>query len=97
MEGAYTHVYEMQSALYGSEVWLCCVPVDELLRESFWCAGGLEESEGTLIVPSVLGHLGSADDLKIRYCMLYDATAEEQVLIPACIEAPLEAPPHEWE
>lgn len=83
MEGSYIYRHETDSPLYGREVWLCCVPVEELLRETFQCAGE---------ILSPLFFLGDADDLKIRYCYLYDAQSTELRLIPACIPAPLEAP-----
>lgn len=83
MEGSYIYRHETNSPQYGREVWLCCVPVEELLRESFQCAG-------EILAP--LFFLGDADLLKIRYCYLYDAQSTELRLIPACIPAPLEAP-----
>lgn len=85
MEGNYTYVYETDTPLHGREVWLCCVPVEELLRDSFSCAG-------EVLVGGALAYIGDADYLKIRFCQLYDAQSTELRLIPACIPAPLEAP-----
>ena len=85
MKGNYYHVYETDSGYNGHEVWLCCVPVEELLRESFSCA------DNVLINPA-LSYIGDPDYLKVRYCYLYDALSTEVVMMPVCIPAPLEAP-----
>jgi len=79
MAGNYYHVYDSDSGLHGREVWLCCVPIDELLRDSFLCADGLLS----------MNYIGDPDYLKIRYCHVYDALSEELRLIPVCIPAPL--------
>ena len=42
VRGDYTHVYETSQGLGGDrEVWLCCIPVDEILSDSFRCADSL--------------------------------------------------------
>jgi hypothetical protein len=38
LTGDYHHVYRTDNGQYGrSEVWLCCVPVAEILKDSFNC------------------------------------------------------------
>lgn len=82
MRGEYSHVYETEHGWTGHEVWLCCVPVNELLRDSFHC------SNAALL--SALGDsLGDADYLKVRYCTLLHPTSPDPVAIPVCIPAPL--------
>jgi hypothetical protein len=80
LSGSYSYPYEA-AGITGREVWLCCIPVDEILRESFQCAGG------TLPRP-----FGSPEYIKIRYCSLLHPTASEPTYIPVCIPAPLQAP-----
>ena len=80
LSGSYTYPYQT-AGITGREVWLCCIPVDEILRESFHCAGG------TLPRP-----FGSPEYIKIRYCSLLHPTASEPTYIPVCIPAPLQAP-----
>src|SRR4029434_1407027 len=42
LQGNYNHVYRTNDGQYGqSEVWLCCVPVAEILKESFPCGSAL--------------------------------------------------------
>ena len=82
--GDYTHSYTITSGIRAGEVWLCCVPIAELLRESFSCA------DGVVLVGTFNG--GSADDLKVQYCALYDAESTERVFVPACLPAPERAP-----
>jgi hypothetical protein len=82
VRGDYTHVYETSEGLSGDrEVWLCCVPVDEILSDSFRCADSL--------FPALFG---DTDNTKIRYCSLADPTSSEPQYIPVCIPAPLRAP-----
>ena len=82
VRGDYTHVYETSRGLSADpEVWLCCIPVDEILRDSFRCADSL--------LPALFG---ATDDTKIRYCSLADPTSTEPQHIPVCIPAPLQAP-----
>jgi hypothetical protein len=82
VRGDYTHVYETDQGLSGDpEVWLCCLPVDEILRDSFRCADSF-----------LLALFGDADDAKIRYCSLAHPTSREPEYIPVCIPAPLQAP-----
>ena len=81
IRGDYYHVYDTDSGLHGREVWLCCVPIDEILSDSFDCA------------PSIYPpYLGDSDYTKIRYCVLEHPTATEPTYIPVCLPAPLEAP-----
>ncbi|HEU4886928.1 MAG TPA: hypothetical protein VFV49_03505 [Thermoanaerobaculia bacterium] len=80
LRGDYTHRYEMNGP-FGREVWLCCVPTAEILRESFRCAGSF--------FPTLFGN---ANDQKIRHCSLLHPTATEPTFIPVCIQAPLQAP-----
>jgi hypothetical protein len=63
------------------EVWLCCIPVAEILSESFRCA----DSPFPML-------FGSSDYAKVRYCSLAHPTATEPTYIPLCIPAPLRAP-----
>jgi hypothetical protein len=82
VRGDYTHVYETSAGMSGErEVWLCCIPVDEILRDSFRCADSL--------YPALFG---DTDYTKIRYCSLAHPTSTEPRYIPVCIPAPLEAP-----
>ena len=85
VEGDYTHAYTITAGIRAGEVWLCCVPIAELLRENFSCADGAT-------VPVGLFNGGSADDLKVQYCALYDAQSTERVFTPACLPAPERAP-----
>ena len=39
IRGDYHHVYKTDTGMHGQEVWLCCVPVDEILSDSFQCGG----------------------------------------------------------
>ena len=82
VRGDYTHVYETSQGLSGDrEVWLCCIPVDEILRDSFRCADSR--------FPALFG---SSDYMRIRYCGLAHPTSREPRYIPICIPAPLQAP-----
>ena len=82
IRGDYTHVYETSSGISGDrEVWLCCLPVDEILSDSFRCADSL--------FPALFG---DTDYTKIRYCSLAHPTSTEPRHIPVCIPAPLRAP-----
>ena len=84
VEGDYTHAYTITAGVHSGEVWLCCVPIAELLRESFSCA------DGVVLVGTFNG--GNADDLKIQYCALWDAQSTERAFVPACLPAPERAP-----
>jgi hypothetical protein len=82
VRGDYTHVYETSQGFSGDrEVWLCCLPVDEILSDSFRCADSL--------FPALFG---DSDYTKIRYCSLAHPTSTEPRYIPVCIPAPLQAP-----
>ena len=81
IRGDYSHVYEAQSALFEDDVYLCCVPVEEILSDSFPCAASP--------IPNIFGN---TDDAKIRFCSLLHPTETEPTYIPVCIPAPLEAP-----
>jgi hypothetical protein len=80
IRGDYIYRYET-SGLQGREVWLCCIPPEEILRESFHCADSL--------FPALFGN---SDYTKIRYCSLLHPTASEVTYIPVCIPPPLQAP-----
>jgi hypothetical protein len=79
LRGSYIYQYRT-SGVTGAEVWLCCIPVNEILSESFQCAGRFPLS------------LVSSDYMKIRYCSLLHPTAAETTFIPVCIPAPVRAP-----
>lgn len=79
LRGSYIHQYRT-SGVTGAEVWLCCIPVNEILSESFQCAGRFSLS------------LVSSDYMKIRYCSLLHPTASDPTFIPVCIPAPVQAP-----
>jgi hypothetical protein len=82
IRGDYTHVDNTSQGLGGDrEVWLCCIPVDEILIDSFRCADSPS--------PALFG---DTDDTKIRYCSLAHPTATEPRYIPVGIPAPLQAP-----
>lgn len=75
VRGAYTHRWA-----HGSEVYLCCVPLPELLSPSFHCA-------------PPFGALASGSDYsKVRFCHLQHPTSPEPRLLRVCILAPLQAP-----
>lgn len=89
--GSYTHIYRTDSREYGPDTWLCCVPVMRLLRDSFWCAdAGTSMLPGTAGVRSATRYLGTPNDNKVRYCLLRYPVADHEVLVPACLPAPLE-------
>ena len=74
LKGQYYHRFVL-----GSEVWLCCIPVNELLIESFKCADpipGLDYSSAYM---------------KVRFCNLQHPTSSEPQFCPVCIPAPLKA------
>jgi hypothetical protein len=79
MNGSYLHRYTITSGINAGEVWLCCVPIAELLRDSFRCGG---------IMPV---YLGTPADAKVQTCSLVNATSPTGGYIPACIQAPYEA------
>ena len=80
LQGSYTHVYR-GAGWSGQEVWLCCIPVEDVLSDAFQCATGA--------FPPILG---SSEYLKIRHCSLLHPTAAEATHIPVCIPAPIKAP-----
>jgi hypothetical protein len=81
LTGNYHHVYRTDNQYGNSEVWLCCAPVAEILKDSFNCgSSGLSLSQ-------ILG--GGSDYWKIRSCSLLHPTASEPSFIPVCIPAPL--------
>lgn len=86
LNGSYNHVYETDQGQYGQrEVWLCCVPVDQILSGSFDCGCSVYQSI------SIAGHLGGDPDYwKIRSCYLLHPTELEPTFIPVCIPAPLQ-------
>ncbi len=81
LRGSYTYPYETVGTSGNREVWLCCIPVDEILKDSFHCAGSF--------FPQLFG---SSNDQKIRHCSLLDPRDVEPTFIPVCIPAPLRAP-----
>ncbi len=81
IRGDYNHVYTTSAGWHGDEVWLCCIPVHEILRDSFQCSASL--------IPEVFG---SSDYSKIRFCGLLHPTETEATYIPVCVPAPLTAP-----
>ncbi|HEX3035272.1 MAG TPA: hypothetical protein VHT73_09080 [Thermodesulfobacteriota bacterium] len=83
MNGNYIYPYEIKSGFRTGEIWLCCIPINELLSNSFSC------TDGVLIIGTY--NYGSPDDLKVQYCALYDAQSTELRYTPACIPAPLKA------
>ena len=83
LEGDYVYPYRISSGVHAGDVWLCCVPIDELLREGFQC-GGLQR-------PPIFG---SAADQKVQTCLLVNPVSDEPEFCPACIPAPLTAPTH---
>lgn len=86
IRGSYIHVYDTDQGQYGQrEVWLCCVPVDEILSDSFDCGCS---SFPTISMAGLLG--GDSDYWKIRSCYLLHPTETEPTFIPVCIPAPLQ-------
>ena len=85
IRGSYIHVYDTDQGQYGQrEVWLCCVPVDEILSESFDCGSS---AFPTITLADLFG--GSSDYWKVRSCHLLHPTETEPTFIPVCIPAPL--------
>jgi hypothetical protein len=82
MEGRYYHQYTISDGVNAGNVWLCCVPINELARESFHCSCVLN-----------LAYLGNELDRKVQFCLLIDALSTEPNYIPACIPAPLSTSP----
>lgn len=83
LQGRYTHVYRTDSGWHGQpEVWLCCVPIEELLSDSFDCAAS----------PFPPLFSGGEGYLKVRFCTLLDPTSTVPRYIPVCVPAPLQAP-----
>ena len=81
LRGNYTHRYESTAGFSGREVWLCCVPIEELAREAFQCA---DESIGRLFEDTLY--------MKVRFCSLLHPTSTDPTLIPVCVPAPVVAP-----
>jgi hypothetical protein len=65
----------------GHEVWLCCVAIEELARDSFQCA---DESIASLFADTLY--------MKVQFCSLLHPTSSEPRLIPICVPAPIVAP-----
>ena len=87
IRGSYIHIYDTDQGQYGQrEVFLCCVPVDEILSDSFNCGSSAFPS---LSIASILG--GDSDYWKIRSCYLLHPTETEPTFIPVCIPAPVSA------
>jgi hypothetical protein len=84
LKGNYLYRYETDNGLHEHEVLLCCVPINELLSDSFHCA----DSSLPLAFASIFG---DSDYIKVRYCHLLHPTLTEPILIPVCIPAPLTA------
>jgi hypothetical protein len=81
LNGTYIYRYQISSGVHAGDVWLCCIPINELLRDSFRCGGSL--------LPV---HLGSSADQKVQTCSLLNPISTQVEYIPACIPAPLKAP-----
>ena len=77
IRGSYTHRYQAANG----DVWLCCIPPNEILSSSFNCSGS--------VIPILFPN---SDDMKIRYCSLSHPTSTEPSFIPVCVPAPLQAP-----
>ena len=80
LNGNYIYVYKVSDGVHAGDAWLCCIPINELLRVSFRC-GGIQRP----------AHLGSAADQKVQTCSLINPTSPRVEYIPACIPAPLKA------
>ena len=82
LEGSYFHRYEHQRGSRNEEVWLCCVPIEELLKDSFKC-----QEERTILPGNAL--IGGKDYQKVRSCYFMDPKSSKKKSIPACIPAPI--------
>jgi hypothetical protein len=77
LNSTYIYHYQISSGVNVGEVWLCCIPIDELLRDSFRCNGV------DLPVRS-----GSGADQKVQTCRLLNPTSTGLQYTVACIPAP---------
>lgn len=80
LRGEYSHIYEA-TGLHAGEVWLCCVPINDLLTDNFNCGD-------VLLIPGY----GDEEYMKITSCHLLHPTSPTPVYVPVCISAPLTAP-----
>jgi hypothetical protein len=98
LKGHYRHAYRMSSGVNAGAAYLCCVPIDELLRDSFSCGGIISGGIGISMYT-----FGSEADQKVRFCSLLvnkppergraDAPETKDFqYIPACIPSPVRAP-----
>ncbi len=88
LRGNYNHVWETDDGRYGRrEVWLCCVPPDDIIDGSFDCGSS---AFPTISIGTLLG--GGSDYWKIRSCSLLHPTETEPTFVPVCIPAPEQAP-----
>ena len=81
MEGRYFYDYRITAGVNAGDAWICCVPVNELLRDSFGCG-----------MSANIASYGTANDRKVQTCLLLDAVSTTLRYIPACIPASLTAP-----
>ena len=81
LDSNYIYRYQVAQGVHAGDVWLCCIPINELLRDSFRC-GGFQ-------LPI---HFGSTADQKVQTCSLLNPTSTSVEYVPACIPAPLKAP-----
>ena len=81
------HIYDTDQGQYGQrEVFLCCVPADEILSDSFNCGSS---TFPILSIARILG--GDSDYWKIRSCYLLHHIETEPTFILVCIPAPVSA------
>jgi len=85
LQGNYIYPYRISSGVHAGEVWVCCVPINELLQATFQC-GDPQSLQRPLSV------FGSAADQKVQTCSLVNPLSSEREVIPVCVPAPLTAP-----
>jgi hypothetical protein len=77
LAGNYYHPYKIEAGINAGNVYLCCVPIEELARESFDCSCQL------------LPYLGTSLDQKVQTCLLIDPVSTVPHQIRVCIQAPI--------
>ncbi len=82
LRGSYYHRFETTGEGRNREVLLCCVPVEELLKDSFPCSTEIP----MFAIYNIQGH----DYAKLRSCYLQHPTSPKTTFLPVCVPAPLQ-------
>ena len=75
VDGRYIYNYTISAGINKGDAWLCCVPTNVLLEDSFRCG----ES-----VPVQIASLGTPSDQKVQSCLLLHPLAVAYTTIRAC-------------